>query len=122
MDCRDNWNGFFGDIDVGEDLGSLGNTRKSFVEDSWVQMIEMEVDMVLLGSDSSASEDLHCHSSTDDISGGQVFSRRGIVRHKPFSKPISQHSSLSSTSFSHQAASSIDSCRMELHKFKIRKR
>jgi hypothetical protein len=44
------------------------------VEDGWVQMVQVQVDVVFLGTHSAASEDLHCHRAADDVSGGEVLS------------------------------------------------
>lgn len=74
MDCGHNGSGLLGHIDVGEDLSGLGNTGKPFVEDLGVQMVEMKIDVILFGSDTSAFKNFHSHCSTDDVSGGQILS------------------------------------------------
>lgn len=84
VDCRYNGNGFFGDVDVRENFGCFSDSGQSFVENSRIEMVEMQVNMILLWANSSSSEYLHSHCSADHISWCQVFSRRGISGHEPF--------------------------------------
>ena len=122
VNCGDDWNGFFCDVDVGEDFSGLGDTGKTLMEDLWIKVVQVEVDVVFLGTNASAGKDFHSHGSADDISRGQIESRRCISGHESFTCRVPQDTSLTSTSFGHKTASSIDTSGMELHKFQIRQR
>ena len=122
VDCGDDWNGFFCDVDVSEDFSGLGDTGQTLMENLWVEMVQMEVDVVFLGTNASTGKDFHSHGSADDISRGQIESRRCISSHESFTCRVPQDTSLTSTSLGHKTSSSIDTSGMELHKFQIRQR
>lgn len=86
------------------------------MEDGWVKVVKMKVDVVLLGAHSSSFEDLHRHGSADYISRSQILSRRGVAGHEALSQAIPEDSSLSSAALGHEATSSIDAGGVELHK------
>ena len=119
VDCGNDRNRFFGDIHVSEDLSCFGDTWQSLVQDGGVKMVEVEIDVIILGSHTSSCEDLHGHGSTDHISRGQVKSRRSVSGHEPLTDRVSEYTSLTSAAFSHKTTSSIDASGMELHELHI---
>ena len=77
--------------------------------------------MIFLGTYSSTFKNLHSHSSTNYISWSEIFSWRGVSKHKSLAQWVSKNTTLTSATFSHKTTSSINTSRMELHKLKIRK-
>jgi hypothetical protein len=92
------------------------------VQDGGVEVVEVQVDVVLLGAHSSAGKDLHGHGSADYISRSKVLSGGRISGHKTFSQSITKDTALASAAFGHEAASSIDAGGMELDELEIGKR
>lgn len=68
MHGGDDGDGLFGDIYVGEDFGGFRDAGQSLVQDGWVEMVEVEVDVVFLGTHSSAFHDLHSFGPADHVS------------------------------------------------------
>lgn len=66
--------GLFSDIDVGEDLGGFRDSWQSLVKNGGIEMVEMKVDVIFLGTNTSALHDFHRFGSADHISGGQIKS------------------------------------------------
>lgn len=83
-------------------------------------MVQMQIDVIFLGSNTSSFDDFHGHGSADDISWGQILSGWSISGHESFTEPVSEDTSFSSTSFSHQTTGSINTSRMELNELHIR--
>ena len=65
---------FFGNINVGEDLGGFRDAWESLVQDLGVEVVEVQVDVVFLRSNTSSFHDFHRFSTTHDVSRGQVES------------------------------------------------
>ena len=55
------------DIDAGEDARRLGDARQTLVDDLGPEMLEVQMDVVLLGADAAAFADLHRHRAAHDV-------------------------------------------------------
>lgn len=114
VDGGDDGSRLLGDVDSGEDLGGFGDTGESEGESFGWEMVEVEVDMVLLGSASTSLEDLHTHGSGDDVSGGEVLDGGSVTFHESFSEGVSEDTTLSSAALREETAGTVDSGRVEL--------
>ena len=94
VDGGQNGNGLLGDIDTREDGGSLGDTREALLEDLGGQMAELQVDMVLLGADTTTLADLNGHGSRDDVTRGKILGSGGVALHEAFTLRVQEISSL----------------------------
>jgi hypothetical protein len=99
VDSRQNRDRLLGDIDTREDGSSLRDSGQPLGKDRGGEMGELEVDVVLLGSDSSTLADLERHRSGDDVSGGEVLGRRGVSLHETLTLGVEEVSSLPSRSW-----------------------
>jgi len=63
VDSGNDRNGFFSYINTSENVGCLGNTWKSFLEGIGRKMVQVEVNVILLGANTSALNDFHGHGS-----------------------------------------------------------
>ena len=61
VDSGKDRNGLLGDIDTSKDTSSLRNTRKALSEDIGGKMAELEEDVVLVSTDTTAVANLHGH-------------------------------------------------------------
>ena len=85
-------------------------------------MGELQADVVLLRSDTSALSDLNSHRSGNDISGSEILCSGCVTFHESLSLGVEQVSTLSSGSFGDQASCSVNTGRVELDKLEILQR
>ena len=119
MDGREDWDGLLGGIDTGEDVSSLKDTWESLMDLLGRQMVQVEVDVIGIGSNTTSLKDLHGHGSGDDVTRGQVLSIGGVSLHEALSFTVSEDTTLTTAAFSHEAASTIDSSWMELNELGV---
>ena len=94
MDGGQDRNGLLGDVDTGEDGGSLRDTGEAFVEDLCGKMAELEVDVVLLRTDTTTLSDLKGHGSRHDVTRGKILCSGGVALHETFTLRVQEISSL----------------------------
>src|SRR4051794_8206408 len=101
-------------------------------------MAQLEIDVILLWSNTTALANLQGHRARDDITGRQVLCSRGISFHEAFTLGIKQISSFTTRAYnqlfstmkqletteakhtlSNQATSTINPRWMELYKLQI---
>ena len=69
-------------IDTSKDGCGLRDTRKTFVQDLWGEMAELQEDVILLGTDTTTFADFDGHTAGDDITRSQIFGGGGITFHE----------------------------------------
>jgi len=74
MNSRHDRDGLFSNIDVGKDLCCFRNSWQSLVKNGGIEMVEMKVDVIFLGTNASTLHYFHRFGSADHISGGQIKS------------------------------------------------
>ena len=99
MDGGEDGNGLFGDIDTREDSRSLRDTRETPVEDLCGQVAELEVDVVLLGTDTATLADLNGHGTRDDVAGCEILRRRRITLHETLTLRVKEVSTLTTRTY-----------------------
>mmetsp|Transcript_45256 Transcript_45256/g.61374 ORF Transcript_45256/g.61374 Transcript_45256/m.61374 type:complete len:297 (+) Transcript_45256:794-1684(+) len=119
MDSGKHRDGFFGTIDTSEDVSSLKNTWETLLQGFRRQMVQVKVDVILLRTDTTTFKDFHGHRSRNNISGGEIFGSRGISLHKAFTVGVSEDTTFTTATFSHEATSTVDTSRVELNEFRI---
>jgi hypothetical protein len=82
-------------------------------------MAQLEVDMILLGTDTAALANLHGHGTGDDVTAGKILGSRGISLHETLSLGVEEVTTLTTRTLSNQAASSVDAGRVELDELEI---
>mmetsp|Transcript_69425 Transcript_69425/g.145005 ORF Transcript_69425/g.145005 Transcript_69425/m.145005 type:complete len:556 (-) Transcript_69425:101-1768(-) len=111
--------GLLGHIDTGEDLGSLGDAGQSLGQGLRGQVVQVQVDVVLVGADTTTLADLQGHGSAHDIARGQVLGSGGISGHEGLTLTVSQDAALTTASLSEEAAGREDASRVELHELQV---
>ena len=94
MDSGQDRDGLLGDIDTREDSCGLGDTGETFVQNLRRQVAELEVDVILLGTDTTTFTDLNCHRTGHDVTGGKILRGRRITLHEPLTLRVEEVSSL----------------------------
>ena len=67
-----------GDVDAGKDGGGLGDARQALGQDLGREVVEVQVDVVLLGAAAAPLPDLQRHAAADHVAAGQVLRRRRV--------------------------------------------
>lgn len=82
-------------------------------------MAELEEDVVLVGADTAAVTDLHGHGSGDDVTRGKILGGRSVTLHEAFTLRVEKVTTLTTSTLGDQAASAVDTGRVELDKLEI---
>mmetsp|Transcript_5685 Transcript_5685/g.12410 ORF Transcript_5685/g.12410 Transcript_5685/m.12410 type:complete len:630 (-) Transcript_5685:553-2442(-) len=112
-------NGFLGDIDSGKNGGGFGNSRQSFRQQIGGQVIEVQVDVILFGSNAPSLPNFHRHCPRDNVPRGQILGAGSIPFHKTLSLRVAQDSTLPTAALRHETSGPVDSGGMELHKLVV---
>ena len=119
MDSGEDGDWLLGGIDTGENVGSFKDTRKSLVDLLGRQMVQMKVDMVRVGSDTTSLEDLHGHGAGDNVTRSEILGSGGITLHETLTLAVSEDTTFTTATLSHEAASTIDTSWVELDELGI---
>lgn len=111
--------GHLPNINTSENGSSLGNTRQTLVKDLRWQVRKLEVDVVLLWSNTTTIANLHGHRSGDYVTRGEILGGRGVTLHESLTLGVEEVTTLTTRTFGDQAASAIDTSRVELNKLEI---
>ena len=114
--------GLLGDIDTRENGGGLRDTGETLVEDRSGQVRELEVDVILLGTDTTTLANLHGHGARDDITGSKILGSGGITLHETLTLGVQEVSSLTAGTLGDEASSSVNTSGVELNELQILKR
>src|SRR3546814_8661916 len=63
------------------DLG-LGDARQALVQQLRRQVLEVQVDMILVGADAAALADLHGHGAADHVAAGEILGGGRVALHE----------------------------------------
>lgn len=116
------WDGFAGDIDAGKDHGRLGDARQTLSQLLGRQVMQLQVHMILFGTNAATFHNLNRDGTRDNITRGQILGNWCITFHESFTLGIDKITALTATTLGDEATSAIDTSWMELHKFQILRR
>ena len=119
MDGWDDWNWLLGDVDTGKDLGSLGDTGQLGGELLSWQVVELEVDVVLVITDTATGTDLHGGSTRDDVTGGQILGGWGVTLHVSLTLRVDQNATFAAASLGDEATGTVDTSGVELDELQV---
>lgn len=111
-----------GDINTRENSSSLGNTGETLVEDRGGQVRKLEVDVVLLGTDTTTLTDLHGHGAGDNITGSKILGSGSITLHETLTLRVQKVTTLTAGTLGDQASGTVDTGGMELNELQILER
>ncbi len=107
------------DVDPREDAGGLGDAGQPLVDHLGPQVLEVQVDVVVLGAHAAALADLDRHGAAHDIARGEVLRVRSITLHEPLALGVREIAALAARAFGDEAAGAVDAGRMELHELHV---
>jgi hypothetical protein len=119
VDGGEDGNGLLGDINTGENRGSLGNTGQTLVEELSGQVAELQVDVVLLGTNTTALTDLEGHGTGDNVTGSQVLGGRSITFHETLTLGVQEVTTFTTGALGDQTTGTVDTSRVELNELQI---
>jgi len=119
MDGGQDRDGLLANIHSSKDAGSLRDTRETLSKNVGGQMAQLEVDVVLLRANTTAVAYLHSHGPGDDITTGKILGGRGISLHETLTLRVEEISTLTTSTLSDQAASSVNTRGVELDELEI---
>jgi len=120
MDSWEDRDGLLGNVNAGEDLCGLGNSGKSSVKLLNWKMMELEVHVILVKTDTSTGSDFHGRRSGDDVSGSKILGGWGVSLHVSLTLGVDKNTTFTSATFGNQATSTVDTSWMELDELEIR--
>lgn len=88
--------GLLGDIDTSEDGSGLRDTRQTLMENISGEMAELEVDVILLRTNTTTLADFDGHGTRDNVTGSKILGSRSITFHEAFTLGVQEVSSLTS--------------------------
>mmetsp|Transcript_10585 Transcript_10585/g.20443 ORF Transcript_10585/g.20443 Transcript_10585/m.20443 type:complete len:470 (-) Transcript_10585:482-1891(-) len=111
-----------GHVDAGEDGRRLRDAWQALGKHLWRQVVEVEVDVVLVGAAAAPFVDLHGHRAGDDVARREVLGRRRVALHEALALRVAQDAALAARALGDQAARAVDARRVELHKLEVLER
>src|SRR5258708_29376460 len=67
-----------GDVDAGEDARRLRDARQPLVNDAGPEVLEVQRNMIVLGTDTASLTDLERHRPAHDVARGEILGVRRI--------------------------------------------
>lgn len=119
VDGRKNGNGLLADIDTSENGGGLRDTGKTLVKNLSGQVRKLEVDVVLVGTNTTTLADLHGHGTRDNVTRSKILGGRGVTLHESLTLGVEEVTTLTTRALSDQTSSAVDTSRVELNELQI---
>jgi hypothetical protein len=119
VDGGQDGNGLLSDIDTGENGGGLGDTGQTLVEKLSGQVAELEVDVVLLGSDTTALTDLQSHGTGNNVTRGKILGGGSVTLHETLTLGVEQVTTLTTGTLGDQTTGTVDTSWVELNELQI---
>ena len=119
VDGGQNGDGLLADIDTGEDGSGLGDTGQTLVEDLGGQVRKLEVDVVLVGTNTTTLADLHGHGTRDNVTRSKILGGRGVTLHESLTLGVEEVTTLTTRTLGDQTSSAVDTSRVELNELQI---
>mmetsp|Transcript_11997 Transcript_11997/g.21516 ORF Transcript_11997/g.21516 Transcript_11997/m.21516 type:complete len:570 (-) Transcript_11997:118-1827(-) len=115
-------NRLLSNINTGENSSGLRDTGETLSKEFRGKMVEVEENVVLLGTNTTALADLHGHGTRNDVTRGKILGSGGITLHETLTLAVTKDTTLTTRALSNQATSTVDTGRVELNELKILER
>lgn len=119
VDGRQDGDGLGADVNTSENTSSLRDTGETLSQDLGGQVAKLEEDVVLLLTNTTAVADLHGHGSGNNVTGSEILGGRSITLHETLTLRVEEVTTLTTGTLSDQAASAVDTGRVELDELEI---
>src|ERR1700719_5119894 len=105
-------------LDPGKNPGGFGSAGKPQMQHVWIEVLEMQQNVVALRTAAAALADLDRHGAGDDVARGEILGARRIALHEALAFAIRKIAALAARALGDQAAGAVNAGRMildELH-------
>jgi hypothetical protein len=119
VDGWEDWNWLLGDINTRENGSGLRDTWETLVENLSWEMAELEVDVVLVWSNTTALTDLHGDRTGNDVTRGKILGGWSISLHESLTLGVDEITTLTTSTLSDQAAGTVYTSWVELDELQI---
>ncbi|MNV10168.1 hypothetical protein D3C71_1006820 [compost metagenome] len=97
-------NRFLGDVHVGEVDADFVHRRQAFMDGVCTQVVELEQDVVLVGTAAATFLDFLVHAAGHEVARGQVLHGGRITLHEALAVAVEQNSAFATAAFGQQHA------------------
>ena len=111
-----------GHVDAGEDARKIGDAGQPLGQHVGIEMVQMQMDVVLVGADAAALPDLDGDGAGDDVARGEILGVGRVALHEVLAFGIAQEAAFAARAFGDQHARAIDAGRVELHELHVLQR
>ncbi len=91
------------------------------MQNSRIEMVKMQIDVVLVLANAATSADFHGHAARDNVTRSKILGGRRITLHEALTFGIDEIAAFTACAFSNQATCAINTGWVELNKFHILK-
>mmetsp|Transcript_27816 Transcript_27816/g.68381 ORF Transcript_27816/g.68381 Transcript_27816/m.68381 type:complete len:665 (+) Transcript_27816:128-2122(+) len=118
----DHGDGLLGHVHAGEDGGGLGDAGQALGQELRGQVVEVQVDVVLVGAHAAALADLDGHGAAHHVAARQVLGGGRVPLHEALALAVAQHAALAAGPLRDEAPGAVDARGVELHKLQVLQR
>src|SRR5690554_4991548 len=116
---RNHRNRLFNRVNVSKGTGQLTDTRQTQVQGFFTQVIQLQKNVILVGTTAATFKNLQNHGTGHNVTAGQVFGVRSITLHEALAFGVDQVTTLTPATFSYQNTGTVDTGRVELPHFHV---
>ena len=116
---RQDRDGLARDIDAGKDTRGLCDARQALVDDLGIEMLDVQLDVILVGAAAAAFADFDGHRAADNVARSEVLGRRRIALHEALAARVGDVAAFAAHTLGDQTARAVDAGGMELDEFHV---
>jgi hypothetical protein len=106
-------------VDAEVDARELGDVGQALLDDVRVDVGQVEVDVVLVGSGAAPVADLEVHRARDHVARREVLDRRGVALHEALPLAVAQDAALAARALGEQHAELVEAGGVELVELRV---
>ncbi len=111
-----------GHVDAGENARRFGDAGKALGEHDGIEMAQMQMHVILVGSGAAAFADLDGDGAGDHVARGEVLGVRRIALHEALAFGVGEEAAFAARALGDEHARAIDAGRVELHELHVLER
>mmetsp|Transcript_15598 Transcript_15598/g.21318 ORF Transcript_15598/g.21318 Transcript_15598/m.21318 type:complete len:375 (-) Transcript_15598:215-1339(-) len=119
VNCGQNRNRLLGDVHARKDGRGLRDAGQALRQQVRGEVVEVQVNVVLLGPDAAPLAYLHGHGARHDVPGGQVLGRGRVPLHEALPFAVAEDAALAAAALGDEAARAVDAGGVELHELGV---
>ena len=119
MDGGEDRDGLLGGVNTSKDVSGLKDTWETLVDLLGRQMVQVEVDVITVGSDTTSFKDFHGHGTRHDVTRGQILGVGSVSLHESLTLTVSEDTAFTTAALSHEATSTVDASWVELNELRV---